>query len=486
MVATRSALSLVSALIAVVACSDGPTNPRLDPQASFATSGPQTVSIASNFNGTPISAGTTIWFNAVVKVNGLPTNGATVSTTNGAIQFTANGTSYTLPVPPSTITFSASATQATTIFDNTSRTWRTTVPASYSGNVFLGSLAYQAPTGFPGGINPVTWSIAFTSSTSGLSIDWKWAAAVYTQFATDNNAIGVKPIDGSNFNPYANSDHAGTPENEKASVIGGARGGGGSNWTGSYSGTGSGAITFACNCWSTRASMPTPRMNFAVGVVNGILYAVGGLDVNGNGPLGTVEAYDPATNSWTTKTSMPTPRGILSVGVVNGILYAVGGGDRTGLLGGPVEAYDPAADSWTTKASLPTPRAALTVGVVNGILYAVGGGVPSGTTGANEAYDPGTNTWTTKASMPTLRAYLAGGVVNGIVYAVGGSDNSLSNETGVNEAYDPATDSWTTKASMPTPRGDLSVGVVNGILNAVGGRLSGGVPATATVEAYQP
>jgi hypothetical protein len=35
-----------------------------------------------------------------------------------------------------------------------------------------------------------------------------------------------------------NSDHAGTPENFKPFVIGGARGGGGSNYTGLYSGTG--------------------------------------------------------------------------------------------------------------------------------------------------------------------------------------------------------------------------------------------------------
>jgi hypothetical protein len=66
-------------------------------------------------------------------------------------------------------------------------------------------------------------------------VQWKWAAAVYSQFPTDLGAIGVKPIDGG-----TNSDHAGTPENVKRFVTGGARGGGGSNFTGSYSGTASG------------------------------------------------------------------------------------------------------------------------------------------------------------------------------------------------------------------------------------------------------
>jgi hypothetical protein len=47
----------------------------------------------------------------------------------------------------------------------------------------------------------------------------------------------VKPIDGDKQNPCANSDHAGTPERFLEFVIGGAMGGGGSNFTGSYSGT---------------------------------------------------------------------------------------------------------------------------------------------------------------------------------------------------------------------------------------------------------
>jgi hypothetical protein len=93
------------------------------------------------------------------------------------------------------------------------------------------------PGGLPGGIDPVTISGTFGSDTPGLSFEWKWAAAVYTSFSDDLNAVGVKPIDGNDANPYDNSDHAGTPENFKDSVTGGARGGGGSNWTGSYSGT---------------------------------------------------------------------------------------------------------------------------------------------------------------------------------------------------------------------------------------------------------
>ena len=127
--------------------------------------------------------------------------------------------------------------------------WFTRVPpiatASSNPNAFLGGLAFQVPAGgFPGGINPVTWSGDF-SATGSKTIQWQWAAAVYPSTfgvgapPTDTyyNSLGVKPIDGNQYNPYANSDHAGTPENFKTTVVGGARGGGGSNFTGSYSAT---------------------------------------------------------------------------------------------------------------------------------------------------------------------------------------------------------------------------------------------------------
>jgi hypothetical protein len=54
-------------------------------------------------------------------------------------------------------------------------------------------------------------------------------------------------VDDKNASQYNNSDQAGTPENFKQFVIGGARGGGGSNYTGSYSGTA------AVNCLLTTA-----------------------------------------------------------------------------------------------------------------------------------------------------------------------------------------------------------------------------------------
>jgi hypothetical protein len=228
--------------------------------------------------------------------------------------------------------------------------------------------------------------------------------------------------------------------------------------------------------------MPTPRYALAVGVVNGVVYAVGG--VNG-GELDTVEAYDPATDTWTGKAPMPTARFLLGVGVVNGILYAVGG---SGLgSSSTVEAYDPATDTWTTKAPLPEGRVYHAVGVVDDILYVVGG-AGGGQPETVYAYDPATDTWTTKAPLPTGRMDFAVGVVNGILYAVGGIATPFEDFGGfrIVEAYDPTTDTWTAKASLLTGRHGLAVGVVNGVLYAVGGDCIECDDFVSTVEAYDP
>ena len=199
----------------------------------------QACAISSDFNGTAISAGDWIWFTSVMKVHGLGSGPVTIGFM-GSIEFSVDGILYVVPVPSALVTFSPLVTVATTVFTNGQ--WVTTVPLSgLAGNVFFDGVALKAPApaGFPGGIQPVTWQGMFFSMTPGLSVQWQWAAAVYSNalFGADYTLLGVKPVDDNQASVYQNSDHAGTPEYFKHYVVGGARGGGGSNFTGSYSGT---------------------------------------------------------------------------------------------------------------------------------------------------------------------------------------------------------------------------------------------------------
>jgi RHS repeat-associated protein len=200
---------------------------------------PGSSSIASNFNGTAIPAGDRVWFSSVVKVNGLGSTPVRVFLRAATLQFTAAGTTYNLAVPDATLTFSPSTTVAATVYDPARIEWITTLPTSgLAGNVFLSGFSFLIPTGgLPGGVQPVTWSGTFYTDTVGVSVNWQWAAAAYTSFAPDNRSLGVKPVDDNSASQYKNSDHAGTPESYKSFVTGGAMGGGGSNFTGSYSGT---------------------------------------------------------------------------------------------------------------------------------------------------------------------------------------------------------------------------------------------------------
>jgi PEP-CTERM motif len=189
--------------------------------------------ISSNFNGTPIGAGNTIWFNSHMKVTGLPNNApVTISITSSVISFTANATPYSLVTPNAQITFSPTALSASISFNTGTNTWIATIPTSQANSdPFMTGLAFVVPPGgLPGGINPVNWQVSFSSDTGGIGVQWQWAAAVYTSFGADYNSDGVLPVDGGGL-------QSGTPVNFENHVIGGARGGGGSNYTGSNSGT---------------------------------------------------------------------------------------------------------------------------------------------------------------------------------------------------------------------------------------------------------
>ncbi len=245
--------------------------------------------------------------------------------------------------------------------------------------------------------------------------------------------------------------------------------------------------------WRGRARMRTKRWMLAATVVNGKIYAIGGL-----GPtrfnaktLPTVEEYDPVADKWTEKADMPTPGYLLSASSVNGKIYVIGG--WAGRAKGPrstVEEYDPVTDTWTQKADMLTRRSSLSTSVVNGKIYAIGGGQWRKVFSTVEMYDSVTDKWTQKADMPTARAALSTSVVNGKIYAIGGSDSVEDFPTV--EMYDPATDIWVKKADMPTPRSDFATGVARGGIHAIGGtamirRGEPGIWETISkVEVYQP
>jgi hypothetical protein len=206
----------------------------------------------------------------------------------------------------------------------------------------------------------------------------------------------------------------------------------------------------ATNVWSPAKSMPTARAQLAAATgpgPDGLIYAIGGYDADGNS-LGTVEAYDPIKGAWSSPPPSPmsTPRAFhAAVTGLDGLIYAIGGYNSEGPVS-TVEAYDPALNQWHTKALTFTGQALAAAVDPKGLIYAIGG-VDS--TGAMQAsvysYDPAhpAAAWTEQYPLQTARDGLAAATgPDGLIYAIGGvGEPPLLHEVGLTlgtvEAYTP-------------------------------------------------
>ena len=222
------------------------------------------------------------------------------------------------------------------------------------------------------------------------------------------------------------------------------------------------------NSWVTKAPMHEARMGLGIAVVNGKIYAIGGSSRTGTPPytggiVGTNEEYNPETNQWTIKASMPTPRANFRVEVVQNKIYCIGGNIEDGPDTQANEAYDPATDSWHTKAPLPTPRDSFTTIVYNNKIYVIGGmtGYNSTSgfwmfTGATEVYDPALNKWENKASMLNAVYPESSTAIDDKIYVICGS-TTYASSISITAVYDEDANTWTNRASMPIVKHGASV-----------------------------
>ena len=207
---------------------------------------PDLCAIQSTFVNAPVAAGNYIWLNSVMNLGtgdhghdqtAIPSTGLTIHFSGQWINLQLQGgTTLQLPAPNAEVVYSPTATTSTTTF--TGGQWVTTVPASYTGNVFLAGLAYQIPTGVSIQGAKVTWTGAFSGTTNSFNLQWQWGAAAYSSFGTLGlsspsalyNGLGVKPDkhrSSASQRPRRNSREL---QGERG--LAGATGNGGNDWTG--------------------------------------------------------------------------------------------------------------------------------------------------------------------------------------------------------------------------------------------------------------
>lgn len=78
--------------------------------------------------------------------------------------------------------------------------------------------------------------------------------------------------------------------------------------------------------------MPTARTAMAGAMNAGKLYVSGGRNGGATTYFNKLEVYDPVSNTWSAGAAMPVEQAEHGVGVINNLLYAVGGRTRTMVL----------------------------------------------------------------------------------------------------------------------------------------------------------
>ncbi len=241
--------------------------------------------------------------------------------------------------------------------------------------------------------------------------------------------------------------------------------------------------------WTQKADMPTPLMQLATAVVNGKIYAIGGLN---GGSRPTVAEYDPQRNVWTNKADMPTPRGGIAASAVDGKIYVFGGHRVAFQPLDTVQMYDPAKDKWTRKKRMPVPMDRMTTSVVNGQIYLIGGwDFPDDVYATVFQYNPAGDIWTRKADMPTARGGHAAVVFEEKIYVLGGGTFKETTHGGIRyfdvvEMYDPVEDRWTRKTKMPVPNIGLGVETVNEKIYTIGGTASDNTTRLSRIDIFTP
>jgi N-acetylneuraminic acid mutarotase len=227
--------------------------------------------------------------------------------------------------------------------------------------------------------------------------------------------------------------------------------------------------------WQALAEFLGGRQELAAAVLNGKIYAIGGLEGQAN-PSPLVDVYNPNTNTWAPAAPLPFPNDHHGAAVAAGKLYVFGGLSRDTFV------YDPVANSWTLVAQMQSAHGGTpAVGVIDDKIYCAGGTSGATTHGVLEIFDPATNKWTSGPSMSVPRNHCAGAVIDGKFYVAAGRGSS--NAANALEVFDPASNNWTRRANMPTGRSGVAAAAVDGELFVFGGE---GARMYPEVEAYNP
>uniref|UniRef100_A0A8C5EJE5 BTB domain-containing protein n=1 Tax=Gouania willdenowi TaxID=441366 RepID=A0A8C5EJE5_GOUWI len=221
--------------------------------------------------------------------------------------------------------------------------------------------------------------------------------------------------------------------------------------------------------WLRLADFQVPRSGLAACVISGLFYAVGGRNnaPDGNMDSNALDCYNPLNNCWRPCSPMSVPRNRIGVGVIDGMIYAVGGShgcihhnsvesiNYISIFLSALLRYDPKMDEWQLVAPMLIRRIGVGVCALGNEIFVMGGYDGTNQLNTVERYDVETDTWSFAASMRHRRSALGVAALHGRIYVLGGYDGNTFLDSV--ECYDPEIDSWSEVTHMTSGRSGVGV-----------------------------
>ncbi len=178
--------------------------------------------------------------------------------------------------------------------------------------------------------------------------------------------------------------------------------------------------------WRLDALLPEPVSDVATAVLEGRLYAMGGMVEDGT--VAGVYSIGPGESSWTAHPPLPRPRSHAAAGSDGSRVFVFGGRDDSGAPSNDLQVYDPAIGAWEVepaRASMPEARASQGRAVfVDGEFWLIGGEGPSGVSRRVDVFDPVAGSWRAGPELTVGRAGAAPVLDGGRILLAGGRSPS--------------------------------------------------------------
>ncbi|XP_077295952.1 kelch-like protein 5 [Arctopsyche grandis] len=191
------------------------------------------------------------------------------------------------------------------------------------------------------------------------------------------------------------------------------------------------------------------RESFAIAVIDGHIFAIGGRRTNDLNRLDSVERYDLSTNTWTYVAPMLTQRFYHQTVVIGENIYVIGGIDSHRL--NTMEIYNVKQNKWTSCPSMAEWRSSFSAVVVKNYIYAIGGYDGVSHLSSVERFDIKSQAWTWVKSLSEPMVRHSGIAFNGKIICVGGYESSLVLE------YKPNENEWKRRKSISSSRSHFNL-----------------------------